>query len=88
MPATKHVGSLAGALDAFVYRTFASNLKLIQLVPDGSRRMITMHLRDNTDRDGKQRNDVNDCTAQEVIEMNGEHGVPLAYHGVSMPLTC
>jgi hypothetical protein len=32
-----------GALDAFVYRTFASyNLKLMQLLSDGSQRMITM----------------------------------------------
>ena len=84
MPAAKHVGSLSD----FVYRAFASNLKVIQLVPDGSRRMITTHLRDNTDRDGKQRNDVNGCTAQEIIEMDGEHGVPLAYLGVSMLSTC
>ena len=57
---------------------------MIQLIPDGLRCMITMHLRNNTDRDGKQCNDVNGRTAQEVIEMDGEHGVPLAYRGVSM----
>jgi hypothetical protein len=82
--AAKHFGSWLARWMPLFARAFASNLKVIQLLPDSSRRVITMHLRDNTDRDGKQRKDVDGCAAQEVIEMNGEHKVPLAYHGVSM----
>jgi len=35
------------------------------------RLMIATHLRDNTDRDGKQTREVDGCTAHEVIEVDG-----------------
>ena len=37
------------------------------------RLMIGTHLRDNTDRNGKQSGEVDGCTAHEVIEVNAGH---------------
>jgi len=40
-----------------------------------------MHFRDNTDRDGKQNQDVDGSAAHEVIEVDGAHEVSLEDHG-------
>jgi hypothetical protein len=47
-----------------------------------------MHFRDNTDRDGKQSQDVDGCTAHEVIEVDDGHEVSLKDHGRRPLSTC
>ena len=47
-----------------------------------------MHFRDNTDRDGKQNQDVDGSAAHEVIEVDGGHEVSLEDHGRRPLSTC
>jgi len=51
-------------------------------------RMITVHLRDEANRDGKKSQDVDGCTAHEEIEVNTGHGVSLRDHGERPLSTC
>ena len=52
------------------------------------RRMITMHFRDDTNRDGEKNQDVDGCTANEVVEVNSVDEASLRNHDHRPLSTC